>query len=122
VGGGVLELVPWASCLGKFVFWSWGRRKLYIRVFDISFLMSLCCRVCAGANSGCSVFFWCVRRTASCVGQKEGFPSAKGDDTAGWRLTLAAGAVGVAGGGGRTRWEDKGTVRVGHCGGCTCLS
>jgi hypothetical protein len=77
VGGGVPELVPWASCLGKFVFWSCRRLKVYIRVFDISFVMSLCCRVCVGANSGCSFFFWCVRRTASCVMEKEGLQLAK---------------------------------------------
>jgi hypothetical protein len=73
VGGGLLELVPWASCLGKFVFWSCRHLKLYIRVFDISFVMSLCCRVCAGANSGCSFFLGVFGERRRAVGKKRGY-------------------------------------------------
>ena len=51
------SLLPWVVCLGKFVFWSCGPSKLYIRVRLIFFVTSLCFRVCLGANSGCSFLF-----------------------------------------------------------------
>ena len=51
-------LLPWAVCLGKFVFWSCGHSKLYIRVV-LSFLVtSLWFRVCSRAKGECTVLFF----------------------------------------------------------------
>ena len=57
VAGGGLDLVPWAVCLEKFVYWSWSRPKLYIPVFDSFVATSLWYRVCRSANSECSFLF-----------------------------------------------------------------
>jgi hypothetical protein len=77
MAGGSPDLVPWAACLGKFAFWSWGCLKLYIRVFDSFVVTSLWCRICLSVNSGVRFFSGGVRQMASHVGQNEGVLSVK---------------------------------------------
>ena len=114
MAGGGPDPVPWAACLGKFAFWSWGRPKLYIRVLDIFAVTSTIVQSmvrCELWVFGSILGGFGERRRA--WGKRGGIRRRKWDDRGRLRLASAAGAAGVAEGGGRRRWEASGTVMDG---------